>query len=221
MGGALVGENVETFAALSELDFVRHGFVTRVAGLDVKIDRDAALERLREHHERARKQLGMEKMKFVTAEQVHGNNVAIVDEKTLSPVPNVDGLVTAQRGVCFGIYVADCAAVFLVDPSRRVIGLVHSGKKGTDLEIVPVAIQQMRAHFQSDPRDIIVQISPCIRPPHYEIDFASRITAQCRENNVNHIFDCYLNTGADTQRYYSYRIERGKTGRMLALLALS
>src|ERR1043166_4691962 len=138
-----------------------------------------------------------------------------------SPVPNVDGLITNRPKICLGIYVADCAAVYLADTRQRAIGLVHSGKKGTELGIVPAAIEKMRAQFGSEPRNLIAQISPCIRPPDYEVDFASEIRAQCRASGVEQTFDCCLNTAADLERYYSYRIEQGKTGRLLALLALS
>jgi copper oxidase (laccase) domain-containing protein len=65
-----------------------------------------------------------------------------------------------------------------------------------------------------------VQLSPCIRPPHYEIDFAAEIVRQCRAAGVNHVHDCNICTACDLARYYSYRVEKGKTGRMLALLAL-
>jgi hypothetical protein len=136
------------------------------------------------------------------------------------PLPAVDGLVTNRRGICLGIRVADCCAVYLVDPVRRCIGLVHSGKKGTELGIVPAAIETMRLNFQSDPGDLIVQLSPCIRPPRYEIDFASEIAGQCRSSGVRQIHDCGICTASDLKHYYSYRAESGKTGRMLALLEL-
>jgi copper oxidase (laccase) domain-containing protein len=212
---------IETFPALSQLDWIRHGFVGRVAGLDVKIDRAAALERLDEHHREARRQLSMGEMRFVIAEQVHGCDIGLVDGKTIPPVPGVDGLITNSPGVCLGIYVADCAAVYLADTRQRAIGLVHSGKKGTELGIVPVAIEKMRAEFGSNPADIVAQIGPCIRPPHYEVDFAARIIEQCRECGVQQIEDCCLNAAADLERYYSYRMEKGKTGRLLALLGIA
>ena len=119
-----------------------------------------------------------------------------------------------------GIYVADCSAVYLVDPVRRVIGLVHSGKKGTELGIVPAALAAMTARFGTRPGDVTAQLGPCIRPPWYEVDFAAQITAQCRDAGVTRIADDGANTAADPERYYSYRREKGRTGRMLALLAL-
>ena len=131
-----------------------------------------------------------------------------------------DGIITNQRGAALGIYVADCCAVYIVDPKTPAIGLVHSGKKGTALAIVSNAIQQMREYFGSNPADLLVQLSPCIRPPHYEVDFAAEIVRQCRAFGVKEIHDNGVCTACDLDRYYSYRAEKGKTGRMLALIGL-
>jgi copper oxidase (laccase) domain-containing protein len=79
----------------------------------------------------------------------------------------------------------------------------------------------MREHFRSAPANLIVQVSPCIRPPHYEIDFAADILGQCRAAGVTQIHDSGVCTACDVERFYSYRAEKGKTGRMLALLALT
>jgi copper oxidase (laccase) domain-containing protein len=209
----------ETFPALEGIPFCRHAFINRVPGLDVNVGREEALKRLETPHNRIRQALGF--VPPVTAEQVHGNRIAVVNETTAGPVAGVDGLVTARQDVCLGIYVADCCAVYLVDLRNRCIGLVHSGKKGTELGIVPAAIEIMRTSFGTKPGDLMVQLSPCIRPPFYEIDFAAGIAAQCREAGVGSFHDCVACTAADLSRYYSYRIEQGKTGRMLALFCLN
>ncbi|PYL69986.1 MAG: hypothetical protein DMF22_10430, partial [Verrucomicrobia bacterium] len=64
-------------------------------------------------------------------------------------------------------------------------------------------------------------LSPCIRPPHYELDFAAEIVRQCRALGVKEIHDPAVCTACDLDCYYSYRAEKGKTGRMLALLGLN
>ena len=78
----------------------------------------------------------------------------------------------------------------------------------------------MVAEFGCAPGKMIVQLSPCIRPPHYETDFAALIRRDCAAAGVQQVFDCGTCTGANVDRYYSYRLEKGQTGRMLALLAL-
>jgi copper oxidase (laccase) domain-containing protein len=206
----------ETFPALDPLP-VRHAFLHRIPGLDVNAERAAAMERLARVHSEARAALGFPEA-FASAEQVHGNGVALVSGPGCAP--GADALVTDRLDLCLGIYVADCAPVFIVDPVRRAIGLVHSGKKGTELAIARETIVAMQRFFGSTPGDLVVQIGPCIRPPHYEVDFASEIARQCQQSGVVAVHDCRANTAAHPLRYYSYRIERGRTGRLLALLAL-
>lgn len=213
---------VESFPALRALGFISHGFVRRIRGIDVATDRDQALVRLDEVHSRLRLELGLGEMPFATAEQVHGDKIAVLDEPQRADncSAGVDGLLTNQRGISLGIYVADCCAVFLVDPVRRCIGLVHSGKKGSELAIVVRAIELLRERFGSEPRDLIVQLSPCIRPPHYDVDFAGVIVRQARFAGVRQVHDGGQCTACDLERYYSYRAEKARTGRMLALLAM-
>src|SRR5262249_17305385 len=160
---------------------------------------------------------------FLTAEQVHGNQVAVIAEAPINDqcFEGADGLVTNRREVSLGIYVADCCAVFLIDPMRHCLGLVHSGRKGTGLEIVARAIKTMSERVGTNPRDLVIQLSPSIRPPHYEIDFTGEIVRQARAKGVQQIHDHGGCTACDLGRYYSYRAEKARTGRMLALLALA
>ena len=209
---------VERFPALEALEDVLHGFVLRVPGLDVRADREIALRRLDAFHEVARRSFGARQVRL--AEQVHGNSVAVVTADSAAMSGRTDALITCDPGVLLGIHVADCCAVFLVDPERTAVGLVHSGKKGTELNIVGAAVEKMASEFGTDPADLVAQLSPCIRPPHYEVDFAAQIVEDLERSGLRHIFDCGEDTGADLEKYYSYRMEKGRTGRMLALLAV-
>jgi copper oxidase (laccase) domain-containing protein len=213
---------IEQFAALESSGVCRHAFIRRIAGIDVLYDKAEALRRLEATHRDIRRTIGVESWPLLTAEQVHGNKIAIVDEPVDSDMDfaGCDGLITNQEKILLGIYVADCCAVYIVDPKTPAIGLVHSGRKGTELGVVTDAITQMIARFGSRPLDLIVQLSPCIRPPHYEIDFATKIIEECRAQGVREIHDSGACTACHIDLYYSYRSEKGRTGRMLALLGL-
>jgi copper oxidase (laccase) domain-containing protein len=80
----------------------------------------------------------------------------------------------------------------------------------------------MQNTYGSLPEDIKVVLSPCIRPPLYEIDFAADIRQQALSAGVlsKHYYDARICTASNVDKYYSYRAERGKTGRMLALLGM-
>jgi polyphenol oxidase len=214
----------EQFPALSVIEICRHVFTRRILGIDVSHDKAEVLKRLDAKHRAIRNAIGVGDWPFFTAQQIHGNKIAIVERCSRGPVgrefPACDGIITNQRGVALGVYVADCCGVYIVDPKTPAIGLAHSGRKGTELGVVTKAINQMIERFGSNPAEMIVQLSPCIRPLHYEIDFAAKIIEQCRDEGVREIHDRGACTACDLEHYYSYRAEKGRTGRMLALLGL-
>ena len=213
---------IEYFPALRDITFCRHAFIERIPGINVSHDKAEALKRLDAVHRELRREIGIGDWPLLTAQQIHGDKIAIVDQSVArdKEFAGCDGLITNQKRIALGIHVADCCAIYIVDPRMAAIGLVHSGKKGTERAIVSKAIEQLREHFGTNPAELIVQLSPCIRPPHYETDFAAEIIEQCRAAGVEKIHDSGVCTACDIDRYYSYRAEKGKTGRMLALLGL-
>lgn len=211
----------ETFPTLESQAGVRHAFLQRVPGIDVAVDREAALQRLETIHGETIEALGLGDRRLVTAGQVHGARVERVDAASAVPMPETDGLVTGDASVVLGIYVADCGAVFFFDPVQKAIGLCHSGRKGTELEISLRTLERMREEFGSRPSDVVAVLGPCIRPPHYEVDFAAEIGRQIRSAGVRDYFDSGACTFSEPGLYYSYRRELGKTGRLLAILALA
>ena len=218
-GTAVAAEHCPEWAGPS----VRHAFAVRQPGVPVDAERAEAVERLWPAHSAFRAEMGLAQRAFCSAEQVHGAGVAVVAGNGPDPAfyVGVDALVTGSDRVCLGIYTADCCAVFLADPQRRVIGLVHAGAKGTRLGVVPSTLRCMQEAFGCEPAGIMALLSPCIRTPPYEWDFAAEIRRQLSAAGVGSVTDSGRCTGADTRTYYSYRVEKGRTGRMLALLALA
>jgi YfiH family protein len=201
----------ETFAPLSRVPFVTHAFTLRTSD-DTKAD---------DFEARALLTLGFVSNRFVSAEQTHGNGVAAVFETTGERVPMVDALVTNTKDLPLVIRCADCAAVFIVDRHTPVIALVHSGKKGTLANVVGNTLTVMRQRFGTDPGDCLSLIGPSIGPCHYEMDIWSGIEGQLREAGVREIHNPRICTACHLDRYFSYRAERGHTGRMLAVLSLT
>jgi len=212
----------EQFPALNALGMCRHIFTRRIPGIDVSHDKAEALRRLESAHREICNAIGIGDWPLLTAQQIHGNQVAIINRPVESDkhFAGYDGFITNEPRIALGIHVADCSAVYIVDPKTPAIGLVHSGRKGTELGVVPNAITQMIESFGSNSTELTIQLSPCIRPPHYEIDFAARIIEQCRALGVKEIHDTGRCTACHPDLYYSYRAEKGRTGRMLALLGL-
>ena len=157
---------------------------------------------------------------MVSAEQIHGVGVAKVGQTEAGQViPQTDALISGEKGLTLVVRVADCGPVWLHCAKTGAIGLVHSGRKGTELGIVPATVQAMRKEFGAEPAGMLVVLGPCIRPPHYDVDFASEILRQLRQEGVGEIVDSGLCTARDPARFYSYRKEQGKTGRHFAAVA--
>lgn len=218
----------EAFSFLNPINSIpgiRAGWVERVPDLPITGDRDEAMKLLRPHHSATVSDFAGPDAAWWRAEQVHGINVAVVPGKIqiLAPdglpvVPDSDGLVTCQSQVVLAIYTADCGAIWLADRRTGAIGLLHSGKKGTAGNIFKNALTMMAHHFGTRASEITAVLGPCIRRPDYEVDFAAQIGEQASEAGVGSFLDCGLNTAADLSRFYSYRRELGKTGRMMALI---
>ncbi len=210
---------------LNAIPGVRAGWVERIPDLSITGDRDEAMGQLRPIHDDIVRNFAGPTAEWWRAEQVHGTAVAVVPgpETKIAPdglpvVAGVDGLVTDQQGIVLAIYTADCGAIWLADRKTGAIGLAHSGKKGTEGNILENALRVMAANFGTRPEDVTAVLSPCIRPPDYEIDFAAEIGRQAANAGVGNYTDCNLNTADDLERFYSYRKELGKTGRLMALI---
>jgi copper oxidase (laccase) domain-containing protein len=173
--------------------------------------------------------LGFSPMVFIAqGEQVHGNRVVCVNggvgggqrEGGDGFFAGVDALITRDEGVALVIRTADCAPVFLWDGKCRAVGLAHSGRRGTEANILKEVVRAMGKHWGSEPQNMVVGIGPCIRPPFYEVDFAAVIREQAYKAGVKKVRDCGLNTGEDLRLFYSYRMERGQTGRHLSVIGI-
>ncbi|MBO5684888.1 MAG: polyphenol oxidase family protein [Akkermansia sp.] len=196
-------------------------FITRVPGVPTSTDRQAVISALTPTHEAVLKEGGIATKMLRRAQQVHGNKAALVGDIGCSyPVEGVDALYCGGKAdCCLGIYVADCAAVWIYDTVTQSRALIHSGKAGTLQNIVGETLTSMYKVLGVVAKDCIAVISPCIRPPHYEVDIVTMIKQELVEAGIapENITDSGLDTAADLETFYSYRVEKGNTGRMLAL----
>lgn len=113
---------------------------------------------------------------MVFTHQTHTTNVRVVTEadkgcgivkpRTYS---DVDGLVTDIPGICLVTFYADCVPLYFVDPVKKVIGLSHSGWRGTVGKIGKVTVETMCREFKSRPEDILAAVGPSICQDCYEV----------------------------------------------------
>lgn len=71
--------------------------------------------------------------------QVHGTRVICTNEARPldSPHPEADAILTDQVGISLFMRFADCVPIFLYDPVKQVIGIVHAGGKGPYTRLPP------------------------------------------------------------------------------------
>jgi len=206
-------------------------------GLSVGDDPGAVAEN------RARILAKMETPQAVYLSQVHGNTIHVLtNEERQAPII-ADGVVTDMRGVALVIQVADCQGVLLYDHQRQVIAGVHSGWRGSVLNIIGNCINVMIDRFDCDPKDIRAGISPSLGPCcgefiHYKTEIPEGLweyklpgthyfdfwTLSCdqltekgvKRENVETLNIC---TQCNTDTFFSFRGEK-KTGRFGCAIAL-
>jgi len=172
--------------------------------------------------------LGIPFQNLIAGKQVHGTNVLSFpkDHPAAPPVsepqviPSTDGLLTNARRMALVVVTADCLPIFLYDPKRSVVSLLHCGRAGTFDDIVGVGIEKMGQDFGTDPADCSAVIGPSIGPCCYDIDLWGANEYRLRELGVSSVFNCRVCTKCNNDVFYSYRVEKKKAGRMISAIAL-
>ncbi len=101
----------------------------------------------------------------VLGAQVHQNKCAWVDSRTTSPIPEVDALITKEKGIWLGIKTADCVPVLMYDPQKQIIAAVHAGWRGTVYRLVQETLDQMKCFTDR----LVVGLGPAICPQHFVV----------------------------------------------------
>ena len=129
---------------------------------------------VRTNRELAAESLGVDPARVVWMNQVHGAATAVVDEPWgESPVPEVDAIVTARRGLALAVLTADCVPVLLADPVAGVAAAAHAGRPGLVAGVVPAAVRAM-AELGAEPSRIVARTGPAVCGRCYEVPEAMR-----------------------------------------------
>lgn len=173
-----------TFKNLDKLDFIKHGFSTRIGGVSTGIYSSMNLtytrtdnpENVTTNFRIMGDALSINVKDMVYAMQTHTINVMEVNESHKGmgilrerDFSDIDGLVTNVPGVVLVTSYADCVPLFFVDPVNKAIGLSHSGWRGTVNNIAKVTIEKMTTLYGTKPTDVISFIGPSICKDCYEV----------------------------------------------------
>jgi polyphenol oxidase len=211
--------------------------------------------------------LGVKYENLISAEQTHGRNIQIVDGDFLQRRASgacaeslhggaqwagecygVDAFVTDVPDIALMIKAADCQAILMLDPVKKVVAAVHAGWKGLAQNISAHAVKIMAQRYGCDPANILAGISPSLGPccaffsdPEkelpaefgkyidkkkrvdlWEFSVAQLVRAGIKRNHVELARICtQCNNGQTIEgggRFFSFRGEKGITGRFGSLI---
>jgi len=174
-----------TFDNITSAGFATHAFSTRIGGvsqgvyrgMNLGLSRGDSREAVLENYSRFSEAVGFDWRSVVFSNQVHSSNVYRAGVADMgngilreSKIWDMDALITNEPGVTLQTFHADCVPVFLADPIKRAVGLVHAGWMGTLKEISRICLERMATEFGTKPGDVLVGIGPSIGPYSFETD---------------------------------------------------
>jgi len=192
------------FKCFKDIDFINHGFSTRLGGTSKGIfssmnlsfargDDETSVSR---NFELIADSIDTAPQNMVYAMQTHTTNVLKVGKSECGmgvvrkrDFSDIDGLITNEPGVCLVTSYADCVPLYFVDIKKKCIGLSHSGWRGTVGKIGIQTVKMMAQSFDSDPVDIIAFIGPSICSDCYEVskDVADEFSKAYSKEKINRI----------------------------------
>jgi hypothetical protein len=107
--------------------------------------------------------------KIIYGHQTHSSNVKVVEAGEENYFEECDGFITDSKQAFIYTKYADCLPIYFFDPVNQVIGLSHSGWKGTLAGIGKKTIHLMEQKFGTLKNNILVGLGPSICKEHYEV----------------------------------------------------
>jgi YfiH family protein len=186
--------------------------------------------------------LGLSPAQIASAYQIHGDAILKVDQA--GRADGYDALITNVPNIFLTVTIADCTPILIADPRTRAVAAIHAGWRGTIAEIVSKTITRMQAEFGVQPQDCLAYIGTCIDECSFEVnaDVADHFESDYKrwdESLQKYFVDLKAanraqligagilpekievspySTVVNNADFYSYRKEKGVTGRMLNLI---
>lgn len=179
---------------------------------------------------------------LVYMNQVHGNNVQIVDINSPKLIENCDGIITKEKNLPLMVMVADCIPILFFDEIQGVIAAVHAGRNSTFLKIAQITANKMINKLGCNANNIKVIFGPSIHSCCYEVSdellnivktsfgekfcIGKNIDLQginiklLEEVGIRHINVSNICTKCSNEPFFSFR-KNPKTGRFAGIISLS
>ncbi|MCY7349567.1 MAG: peptidoglycan editing factor PgeF [Cytophagaceae bacterium] len=230
------------FPNLIAVESTRHGGVSPAPfnTLNLGLSTGDVRKNILENRRRFFTGLGIDPAQVATSHQVHGEQILYAD--TPGHRQGYDALITNQPGVFVAVSIADCTPILVYDSKNGAVAAIHAGWRGTVAGIVSKTLHDMAARFGTQAADCYAYVGTCIDECAFEVgaDVAEHFTDAFKRFDpkkqkffvdlkaANHaqlrafgIPDSQLeispfSTVGHNADYFSHRLERGQTGRMMA-----
>ena len=179
---------------------------------------------------------------LVYMNQIHGNNVQIVDKNSPKIIENCDGIITKEKNLPLMVMVADCIPILFFDEIQGVIASVHAGRNSTFLKIAQITANKMINELGCNANNIKVIFGPSIHSCCYEVSdellnivktsfgekfcIGKNIDLQginiklLEEVGIKHINVSNICTKCSNEPFFSFR-KNPKTGRFAGIISLA
>jgi polyphenol oxidase len=209
-------------------------------------DSDDAVPR---NYDLLRQALGVRDHALIWCRQVHGCVTTLAPPTSQDAHPDADALLSDKKELLLSVRVADCVPILLASADGRAVAAVHAGWRGIMLGVIPAALGAMRERYGVAPGKLLAAIGPCISAEHFEvgpevadafdkadlshavirtgfpkphIELARACAAQLERagvpaGSIDRTDRC---TYRDADEFFSHRRDKGRTGRMAAVIAV-
>ncbi|NTV97761.1 MAG: peptidoglycan editing factor PgeF [Chlorobiaceae bacterium] len=237
------------FPELVALQSTRRGGASsgHFSSLNLGINTPDEQENVRENTRILSLAAGYDPSTLVSGDQVHGTSILHAEKP--GRYNGYDAFITGCRNLFLCIYTADCFPVLLYDPVNRAAGAVHAGWKGTAGGIVMKTLDAMHGSFGTNPSQCVAWIGAGISRDAYEVgaEVAGAFHSDCcapsaaASGNEKYLLDLSLSnyrqllvsgvrdanierspfcTFRDSSLFFSYRRDKGLTGRMASIIGM-
>lgn len=176
----------------------------------------------------------------VLAHQVHGTDVRWHEHLSgWTVLEGLDGHATSTTGLLLMVTVADCVPVYLVDPVRRAIALLHAGWRGTAAGILGRGVGALVSRG-SDVDNLLMHTGVAISGPRYQVgreviegmgqvavgagpwylDLRAVLAEQAAAMGIHQVSSSQRCTADPRRHFFSHRGSGGRDGRMVAYVGL-
>ncbi|MCI0708010.1 MAG: peptidoglycan editing factor PgeF [Ignavibacteriae bacterium] len=234
---------------LSEIPYIRFAMSTRHGGvspepygMNVSYKVGDSEGNVTANRQRLFEEVGIQQKDLALPKQCHSARALEVESG--GQYESCDGLVSATPGIWLGISIADCVPVMLADRKRRAVAALHAGWRGTAQGIVGEGVRLMSQAFHTEPEDIVAFIGPSAGGCCYEVgeDVAAKFSPHVfKGRNGSYLLDLkkenklqLQHAGIPEERieisayctictpnlFHSYRRDKERSGRMMALVGI-